>query len=84
VRLKALEGLKPYGGDPLVRRTLANVLLKDDDPKVRIQAIDLLTTHHDDSIVGVLQDAVRKEDNAYVRTHSVNLLEQMKASVGTY
>ena len=84
VRLKALEGLKPYGGDPLVRRTLANVLLKDDDPNVRIQAIDLLTTHHDDSIVGVLQDAVRKEDNAYVRTRSVNLLEQMKASVGTY
>jgi len=84
VRLKALEGLKPYGGDPLVRRTLANVLLKDDNPDVRIQAIDLLTTHHDDSIVGVLQDAVRKEDNPYVRTRSVSLLEQMKASVGTY
>lgn len=84
VRLKALEGLKPYGADPLVRKTLATVLLKDDDPDVRIQAIDLLTAHHDDSIVGVLQDAVRREENPYVRTRSVSLLEQMKASIGTY
>ncbi len=84
VRLKALEGLKSYAGDPIVRRTLANVLLKDDNPGVRVQAIDLLTAQHDDSIVGTLQDAVRKEDNSYVRTHCGRLLEEMKASVGTY
>jgi hypothetical protein len=84
VRLKALEGLKAYAGDAVVRRTLANVLLKDDNPNVRVQAIDLLTTHHDDSIVGVLQDAVRKEDNNYVRLRCGRLLEEMKASVGTY
>jgi hypothetical protein len=84
VRLKALEGLKPYAGDEQVRRTLANVLLKDDNPGVRVQAIDLLTTHHDDSIVGVLQDVVQKEDNTYVRARCRNLLEEMKASVGTY
>ena len=84
VRLKALEGLKSYAGDAEVRHTLANVLLKDDNPGVRVQAIDLLTTHHDDSIVGVLQDAVRKEDNNYVRVRCGRLLEEMKASVGTY
>ncbi|HVW85903.1 MAG TPA: HEAT repeat domain-containing protein [Bryobacteraceae bacterium] len=84
VRLKALEGLKPYAGNEAVRRTLANVLLKDDNPGVRVQAIDLLTTHHDDSIVGILQDAVQKEDNSYVRTRCSKLLEEMKASVGTY
>jgi hypothetical protein len=84
VRLKALEGLKSYAGDAEVRHTLANVLLKDDNPGVRVQAIDLLTTHHDDSIVGVLQDAVRKEDNNYVRLRCGRLLEEMKASVGTY
>ena len=84
VRLKALEGLKPYAGDEPVRRTLADVLLKDDNPGVRVQAIDLLTAHHDDSIVGVLQDVVQKEDNSYVRTRCRNLLEQMNASVGTY
>jgi hypothetical protein len=84
VRLKAIEGLKSWAGNADVRRTLANVLLKDDNPGVRVQAIDLLTTHHDDSIVGVLQDVVQKEDNSYVRARCSKLLEEMKASVGTY
>ncbi len=84
VRLKALEGLKPYAGDAAVRKTLANVLLKDDNAGVRVQAIDLLTTQHDDSIVGVLQDVMQKEDDGYIRTRCRDLLEAMKASVGTY
>lgn len=84
VRLKALEGLKQYAGDATVRKTLANVLLKDDNPGVRVQAIDLLTTHHDDSIVGVLQDVIQKEDDGYIRTRARDLLQAMKASVGTY
>jgi anti-sigma factor RsiW len=84
VRLKALEGLKQYAGDPAVRKTLANVLLKDDNPGVRGQAIDLLTAHHDDSIVGVLQDVMQKEDDNYIRTRCRNLLEAMRASVGTF
>ncbi len=84
VRLKALEGLKQYAGDVAVRRTLADVLLKDDNPDVRMQAIDLLTSRRDDSIVGVLQNAVQKEDNNYVRARCSRVLEEMKASVGTY
>src|SRR6185503_6453647 len=35
VRLKALEGLKPLAGDPAVRKTLAQVLMADDNPAVR-------------------------------------------------
>jgi len=84
VRLKAIEGLKQYAGNAEVRRTLANVLLKDDDPGIRVQAIDLLTAHHDPSIVGTLQDAVQKEDNGYIRSRCRNLLQMMNASVGTY
>jgi hypothetical protein len=84
VRLKALEGLKQYAADDTVRKTLANVLLKDDNAGVRVQAIDLLTRHHDDSIVGVLQDVMQKEDDSYIRTRCRNLLQAMKASVGTY
>jgi hypothetical protein len=84
VRLKALEGLKQYAGNAAVRRTLATVLQKDDNPGVRVQAIDLLTTHHDDSLVGVLQDVVQKDDNNYIRARCSRLLEEMKASVGTY
>ena len=84
VRLKALEGLKQYAGDTAVRKTLANVLLKDDNAGVRLQAIDLLTAHHDDSIVGLLQDVMQREDDSYIRTRCRNLLQAMKASVGTY
>lgn len=84
VRLKAIEGLQQYGTDATVRKTLADVLLKDDDPGVRVKAIDLLTAHHDVSIVSVLQDAVQKEDNSYVQKRTRSLLEAMKASVGTY
>jgi HEAT repeat protein len=84
VRLKALEGLKPWAGEPDVRKSVAEVLLRDENASVRVQAIDVLTAHHDDSIVGVLQDAVQKEDNSYVRARCQRLLEAMKASVGTY
>ena len=83
VRLKALEGLKQYAGDATVRKTLANVLLKDENAGVRVQAIDLLTAHYDDSIVGVLQDVMQREDDSYIRTRCRNLLEAMK-SVGRY
>ena len=69
---------------PSVRKTLANVLLKDDNAGVRVQAIDLLTAHHDDSIVGVLQDVMQKEDDGYIRTRTRDLLQTMKASAGTY
>ena len=51
---------------------------------MRVQAIDLLTTHHDDSIVSVLQDVMQKEEDSYIRTRCRDLLEAMKASVGTY
>lgn len=84
VRLKALEGLKPYAGDPDVRKMLTNVLLKDDNAGIRVQAIDLLEAHHDDSIVGVLQDVVRTEDDGYIRNRARDLLQTMKASIGTY
>jgi len=84
VRLKALQGLKQYAGDASVRKALANVLLKDDNAGVRGQAIDLLTAHHDDSIAGILQDVMQKEDDDYIRIRCRDLLEAMKASVGTY
>ena len=84
VRLKALEGLKAFAGDPAVRRTLAQVLLHDDNPGVRIETIDVLTSHHDDAMVGILQDVFQKEDNHYVRTRVRNALQEMHATIGTF
>lgn len=84
VRLKALDGLQQFAGEAEVKLALANVLQKDDDANVRVRAIDLLASHHDDSLVGVLQNVVQKEDNSYVRAQITQLLAQMKASDGTY
>jgi len=84
VRLKALDGLKPLAGDPRVRKTLAQVLLADDNPAVRMQVVDLLVLHHDDSMVGVLQNLVQKEDNNYVRLKCEKALKDMNASIGTF
>jgi len=84
VRLKALEGLKPVTNDGEVRKTLAQVLLSDDNASVRMQAIDMLVERHDDSVVGVLQNVVQKEDNSYVRHKCEKALKEMKASVGTF
>jgi hypothetical protein len=84
VRLKALDGLKPLAGDPEVRRTLAQVLLADDNPAVRMQVVDLLVARHDDSMVGVLQNLVQKEDNNYVRLKCEKALKEMNASIGTF
>ncbi len=82
--MKALEGLKSFAGDSEVRKILAQILQMDDNPGVRIQAIDMLTSHRDASMVGVLQNMVGREDNSYVRWRCEKALKEMNASVGTF
>ena len=84
VRLRALEGLKPLTADPEVRKTLAHVLLTDDSPAVRTLVVDLLVQHRDDAMVGVLQNAVQREDNTSVRLKVEKALKDMNASIGTF
>ena len=87
VRVKALEGLKQFAQDATVRKGLTRVLLNDADPGVRLQVIDLLVgtgADHDDAIVGVLQNLVRKEPDTYVRVRLQNALLEMNASAGTF
>ncbi len=84
VRLKALEGLKNSSADPSVRQALTRVLLSDDNPGVRTQAIDVLIQHKNDTMVGALQELLRKEDNGYVRLRCQKALHEMNASVETY
>jgi hypothetical protein len=84
VRLKALEGLKSLASDAAIKKTLAQVLLKDSNAGVRIQVIDLLMTHRDESMVGVLQTVVDREENSYVRMRCRKALQEMNASVGTF
>lgn len=84
VRLKALEGLKQFAQDGPIRRALTDVLLNDSNPGVRIEVIDLLVAHHDDSMVGVMQNLVRKESDGYVRVRLQRALLAMNASPGTF
>ncbi len=84
VRLKALEGLKSLAADAAIKKTLTQVLLKDNNAGVRIQVIDLLMTHRDESMVGVLQTVVDREENRYVRMRCRKALQEMNASVGTF
>jgi hypothetical protein len=84
VRLKALDGLKPLAANAGIRKVLAQVLLSDDNDAVRMQVVDLLVAHRDDSTVGVLQNLVQREDNNYVRLKCEKALKEMNASIGTF
>jgi hypothetical protein len=84
VRLKALDALKPLAGDPVVAKTLSQVLLADSNPAVRMQVIDLMVTRRDDSMVGVLQSLMQREDNSGVRLKASKVLKDWNASIGTF
>jgi hypothetical protein len=88
VRLKAMNGLKTFEKDPAVRSALASVLLTDENPGVRTQAIDLLTDSIgptvDPEIVGKLQELMVKESNPYVRDRCQSVLASWNASSEIY
>jgi len=88
VRLKAMDGLKTYAHDPAVQGALAQVLLRDANPGMRTQAIDLLAAgpggELDRRVIGALQEAMGREDNAYVRERCQRVLELIRASSEIY
>jgi hypothetical protein len=63
---------------------LAQVLLTDENPGIRTQAIDLLTQRREPAMVGVLQELMAREDNNYVRLKCQRALSEMNASVETF
>ena len=76
VRLRALEGLKPYvAEDRNVRNVVLNALLKDSDSKVRIKAVDLLQpVDSDSSVRQALHNVADTDENPYLRTVSRQVL----------
>ena len=87
--MKAIEGLKPFVAQPMVRSALAQVLLSDANPGLRTRAIDLLigTDEHnvDRQMIGTLQEVMeRGEKLGYVRERCRRVLESMNASIETY
>jgi hypothetical protein len=88
VRLNAMQGLKPFASQPEVRGALSQTLLSDPNPGIRMQAIDLLTqepsNNMDRQTVGTLQELMLREDNAYLRQRSQEILEAINASTEIY
>jgi hypothetical protein len=90
VRLKALEGLQQFMGDPETRQSLTLVLVHDDNPGVRSQAIDLLAPANNriefnPELAGALREAIRSEpSDDYVRMRCLQVLSEMKSSVDIY
>ncbi len=90
VRLKALESLRLFAGDPAARETLRFVLEHDRDPGVRSEAIDILaplseSIEFSPALAGTLQQIVRSEQNDdYVRMRCLQVLGKMNASFDVY
>jgi hypothetical protein len=78
VRLKALDGHKPYVAEDMrVRDAVLESLMDDSDAGVRSQAIDLLQpVEADSSVRQVLHTVASEDDNPHIRTVSQKVLDQ--------
>jgi hypothetical protein len=78
VRLRALNGLKPYvAEDSRVRDGVLEALMNDADPTVRSRAIELLQpVEADSSVQEVLHTVASEDDNPHIRTVSQEVLDQ--------
>jgi anti-sigma factor RsiW len=78
VRLRALNGLKPYVAEDMhVRDGVLEALMDDPDPTVRSRAIELLQpVEADSSVQEVLHTVASEDDNPHIRTVSQHVLDQ--------
>jgi hypothetical protein len=76
VRMKALDGLKPYvAEDTNVRNVVLHALLRDSDSNVRMKAVDLLQpVDSDSSVRQALHNVADTDQNPYLRTVSRQML----------
>lgn len=90
VRLKAVEGLQRFVGDPAAREGLVSAVEHDSDPDVRSQAINVLvpvtsSVQYSPELIGALQQIMQSDpDDDYIRTRCMELLHEMKASFEVY
>jgi len=80
VRLKALEALRRYSADPVIRETLRGVLQNDSNAGVRSEAIDALapvnsTVELSPQMIFTLQQVIQSQlEDDYVRSRCLQLL----------
>jgi hypothetical protein len=80
VRMKALEALRPFAANPAERAALIGVMLHDEDPGLRSEAIDVLLSgvgrvgQTPDVLRAIQQAALPNEPDEYIRTRSIQFL----------
>ncbi len=89
VRLKALESVRRFAGDPATRNVLRSALEHDVDPAVRSEAIDILAPidqrpQLSPELAATLQNLVRSENDDYVRERCLQLLRAINAPLDIY
>jgi hypothetical protein len=90
VRLKALEGLRPFSSDAVTRDALKFVLQHDNNADVRSEAIDILAPVNQKldvtpDLAATLQEIMRSEhENDYVRARCFQVLRDVNAPVDIY
>lgn len=84
VRVKALEGLRPFAEDGTVRKTLVFALQHDENPGVRSAAIDLLAPTQPSvevtpEVIAILRQVLSANPgDEYVRQRSLQVLQSAR------
>jgi HEAT repeat protein len=84
VRLKALEALNGAEPQDTVQQTLLDALVDDQNPGVRVEAINSLRdmvakgeVSSSDRMLSVLQDRMENDPNAYIRLQSAAAIRDL-------
>jgi hypothetical protein len=85
VRLKALEALDGAEPQDIVQQTLLSALVDDDNPGVRVEAINELrelaakgrVSSDDGHMLSVLRDRMQKDPNTYIRLQSAQVIREL-------
>jgi hypothetical protein len=84
VRLKALEALDGAEPQSLVRQTLLDALVDDQNPGVRVEAINELRDlaakgqiNSDDELLKVLHERIKKDPSTYIRLQSAAVIRDL-------
>ncbi|RMF70011.1 MAG: hypothetical protein D6743_00905 [Calditrichaeota bacterium] len=76
VRLRAARVLRGMPMSDKIKRAFIRVLLKDENPALRMEALSALGNLDETDVVPILQDASRDDENAFVRLEAAKALER--------
>jgi hypothetical protein len=89
VRIKALQALEGFEHDATVHQTLLEALQNDENPSVRMEAInhlvsslpaDISSGNVDSNLITVLRDRARSDPSNYIRLQSAAALRQLNGA----